>query len=62
MSFRSVLRRFSFFSMGLSANFDGTAGRCANVHLPRLTSSSSGMPISSRCPTAEDRTYRSLSK
>ncbi len=62
MSFSSVFSRFSFFSMGFSANFDGSAGRCANVHLPRLTSSSSGMPISSRCPTAEETTCLSLSK
>ena len=56
MSFSSVLRRASFFSIGFSANFDGIAGRCANVHLPRFTSSSSGIPISSRWPTADDRT------
>ena len=62
MSFNSVFSRFSFFSIGFSANLDGTAGRCANVHLPRLTSSSSGIPISSRCPTAEESTYLSLSK
>ena len=62
MSFSSVFSRFSFFSIGFSANLDGTAGRCANVHLPRLTSSSSGIPISSRWPTADDRTCLSLSK
>ncbi len=62
MSFSSVFSRFSFFSIGFSANFDGTAGRWANVHLPRLTSSSSGIPISSRWPTADESTARSLSK
>ncbi len=55
-SFSSVLSRFSFFSIGLSANFDGIAGRWAKVHLPRLTSSASGIPISSRWPTAEEST------
>ena len=62
ISFRSTLRRLAFFSIGFSANFDGMAGRCAKVHLPRFTSSSSGMPISSRWPTAEESTCRSLSK
>ncbi len=56
MSFSSVFRRFSFFSIGFSAKTVGIAGRWAKVHLPRFTSSSSGMPISSRCPTADEIT------
>ena len=55
-SFSSVFSRFSFFSIGFSANWDGIAGRWANVHLPRFTSSASGMPISSRWPTADEST------
>ena len=56
------MSRASFFSMGFSSKRLGIAGRWANVHLPRFTSSSSGMPISSRWPTADEMTWRSLSK
>ena len=48
--------------IGLGANAEGIAGSCANVHLPRLTYSSSGMPISSRWPTAEETIVSSPSK
>ena len=40
MSFSSVFSRFSFFRWASARTCDGTAGRCAKVHLPRLTSSS----------------------
>src|ERR1041385_3351960 len=37
-------------------------GRWAKLHLPRFTSNSSGTHNSSKWPTADDRTYLSLSK
>ena len=61
-SLRRSFRRSSDFSIGFSANAEGIAGRCANVHFPRLTSSSSGIPISSRWPTAEATIVSSPSK
>ena len=58
----SCFSRSAVFSIGFSSKCDGITGSLANVHLPRLTSSSSGSPISTRWPTAELITYRSFSK
>src|SRR5471030_2108300 len=62
ISLFSTLRRASVLAIGLSAKYGGIIGRCAKLHLPRLTSCSSGTAISSRWPTAEDSTYSSDSK
>jgi hypothetical protein len=48
--------------MGARSKCGGTTGRCAKLHLPRLTSYSSGALISTRWPTAEVTTQRSFSK
>ena len=62
MSVQQRLSRFSFFSIGASANCGGSAGRCANVHLPRLTSYSSGTAIrAGDPPPRKARTCRSRS-
>src|SRR5450830_1721599 len=58
----SALRRDSVLAIGLSAKCGGIIGRWVKVHLPRLTSYSSGTAISSKWPTAEDSTYSSDSK
>ena len=44
----------SVFSIGSRSKCGGITGRCANDHLPRLTSYSSGSASSSRWPTADD--------
>ncbi len=40
-------------SIGARSKCGGITGRCAKLHLPRLTSYSSGALISSRWPTAD---------
>ena len=49
-------------SIGARSKCGGITGRWAKLHLPRLTSNSSGALISTRWPTAEVTTYRSFSK
>src|SRR6478672_6250065 len=62
ISLFSTLRRDSVLAIGFSAKYGGIIGRWVKLHLPRLTSYSSGTAISSRWPTADDRTYSSDSK
>ena len=62
ISLFNTLRRASVFGIGLSAKYGGIIGKCAKLHLPRFTSNSSGTAISSKWPTADDRTYSSDSK
>src|ERR1041385_246678 len=57
-----AFRRSLLFSIGERSKCGGIRGSRANDHLPFLTSYFSGTASSSRCPTAEDRTYSSLSK
>ena len=57
-SFRLTRRTIAFsrvlvLSSGASSKCGGITGRWAKLHLPRLTSYSSGALISSRWPTAE---------
>jgi hypothetical protein len=55
-------RRDLALSIGDRSKCGGTTGRLAKLHLPRLTSYSSGALISTRWPTAEVTTYWSFSK
>ena len=48
--------------MGAKSKCGGITGRLAKLHLPRLTSNSSGALISTKWPTALVTTYRSFSK
>ena len=57
-----ALSRVLVLSIGLTSKCGGITGRWAKLHLPRLTSNSSGAWISSRWPTALVTTYFSFSK
>jgi hypothetical protein len=57
-----ALSRVLVLSIGLSSKCGGITGRWAKLHLPRLTSNSSGAWISTRWPTALVTTYFSFSK
>ncbi len=48
ISFANSFRRGAVLAMGSKANFGGMTGRWEKVHLPRLTSYSSGALISNR--------------
>ena len=61
-SLTTALRRLLVLSIGASSKCGGSTGRCAKLHLPRLTSNSSGALISTRWPTAEVTTNWSFSK
>ena len=52
-SLTTALNRALALSMGARSKCGGITGRCAKLHLPRLTSNSSGALISTRWPTAE---------
>ncbi|MNT64663.1 hypothetical protein D3C72_2025800 [compost metagenome] len=52
----STFRRDSVLAIGRRSKCGGITGRLAKLHLPRLTSYSSGAAISTRWPTAEDST------
>ena len=60
--FTTAARRDLVFSTGLRSKCGGITGRCAKLHLPRLTSNASGAWISSKWPTALVTTYCSFSK
>ena len=49
----SAVKRLLALSIGARSKCGGTTGRLAKLHLPRLTSYSSGALISTRWPTAE---------
>ena len=53
MSRTTAVRRALFLSIGSRSKCGGTTGRWAKLHLPRLTSYSSGALISTRWQTAE---------
>ncbi|CAD5371810.1 hypothetical protein RA210_U170039 [Rubrivivax sp. A210] len=61
-SLTTALSRVLALSMGATSKCGGTTGRWAKLHLPRLTSYSSGALISTRWPTAEVTTKSSFSK
>ena len=52
-SFRIAASRPLLLSIGFSSKCGGITGRLAKLHLPRLTSNSSGALISSKWPTAD---------
>ena len=52
-SLTTAFSRVLALSMGARSKCGGTTGRWAKLHLPRLTSYSSGALISTRWPTAE---------
>ena len=52
-SLTTAFSRVLALSMGARSKCGGTTGRWAKLHLPRLTSNSSGALISTRWPTAE---------
>jgi hypothetical protein len=52
-NFTTAFKRDLALSIGARSKCGGTTGKCAKLHLPRLTSYSSGALISTRCPTAE---------
>src|SRR5260363_118966 len=56
ISLLSSFKRASFLAMGRNSKCGGITGKCAKLHLPRLTSYSSGAVISSRCPSAAEST------
>ncbi|OQC04002.1 MAG: hypothetical protein BWX79_02562 [Alphaproteobacteria bacterium ADurb.Bin100] len=58
----TAFRRVLVLSTGLRSKYGGITGRCAKLHLPRLTSNASGAWISTRWPTALVTTYWSFSK
>src|SRR5262245_12626606 len=62
ISFSSTSRRFALRSIGERSKCGGITVRCLNVHLPFFTSCDGGTTISSKCPTADDTAYSSLSK
>src|SRR5256885_7829932 len=51
-SLTTALSRLLVLSTGLRSKYGGITGRLAKLHLPRLTSNSSGAWISTRWPTA----------
>ena len=57
-----ALSRVLVLSIGLRSKCGGITGRFAKLHLPRLTSNSSGAWISTKWPTALVTTYFSFSK
>ena len=61
-SLTMALSRVLVLSMGFRSKKGGMTGRLAKLHLPRLTSNSSGAWISSKWPTAEVTIHSSLSK
>ncbi len=61
-SLTTALSRDLALSIGARSKCGGTTGRFAKLHLPRLTSYSSGALISTRWPTAEVTTNCSFSK
>ncbi len=52
-SLTTAFRRVLALSMGARSKCGGITGRLAKLHLPRLTSNSSGALISTRWPTAD---------
>jgi hypothetical protein len=61
-SLTTAFRRDLVLSTGFRSKKGGITGRWAKLHLPRLTSNSSGAWISTRWPTALVTTYFSFSK
>ena len=55
-SLTTAFRRVLVLSTGFKSKCGGITGRLAKLHLPRLTSNSSGACISSRWPTALETT------
>ena len=62
ISLTMALSRVLVLSIGLRSKYGGITGRLAKLHLPRLTSNSSGAWISTRWPTAEVTIQSSPSK
>ena len=57
ISLTSAFKRPFTLSIGFRSKCGGITGRLAKLHLPRLTSNSSGALISTKWPTAELTTY-----
>ena len=55
-SFTTAFKRVLVFSTGFKSKNGGITGRLAKLHLPRLTSNSSGAWISTKWPTALETT------